>query len=46
LQRDAGGRWRLDVDHGAERTLGQRVRVVGVRSGFDLLGVLRISRAD
>ena len=46
LHRDAGGRWRLDVDHGAERMLGQRVRVVGVCSGFDLLDVRRISRAE
>ena len=45
LHRDAAGRWRLDVDHGAERMLGQRVRVVGVRSGFDLHDLRRIGRA-
>lgn len=46
LQRGAGGRWRLDVDRGAERMFGQRVRGVGVRSGFDLLDLRRISCAD
>lgn len=43
LQRDNGGRWRLYASRKAERLLGQRVRVEGVRSGFDLLDVTRIS---
>lgn len=42
LQRDDGGRWRLDGDAEAERMLGRRVRVEGIRSGFDLLEVTRI----
>ena len=42
LQRADGGRWRLDADPGAERMLGQRVRVEGVRSGFDVLTVSRM----
>ena len=44
LQRDAGGRWRLDTDPQAEELLGLRVRVEGVRSDFDLLEVSRIVR--
>jgi len=43
LRRDDGGRWRLDVD-GVEHMLGQRVRVEGVRSGFDELTVRRIMK--
>ena len=44
LARDEGGRWRLDADRKAERLVGERVRVEGVRSGFDLLDVLSIER--
>ena len=33
LERDLGGRWRLDADPSAERMLGQRVRVEGVAAG-------------
>lgn len=43
LQRDDGGRWRIDADVGAERHLGCRVEVQGIRSGFDLLDVTSIS---
>jgi hypothetical protein len=46
LRRDDGGRWRLDAVGGAERMFGQRVRVQGVRSGFDVLDVQRIRRVD
>jgi hypothetical protein len=42
LQRDDGGFWILEVDRGAEELLGQRVRVEGVRSGFNSLEVSRI----
>jgi hypothetical protein len=42
LQRDDGGRWRLDVGRKADALLGRRVRVQGTRSGFDLLDVRRI----
>jgi hypothetical protein len=42
LQRDDGGRWRLDTARRVERLLGRRVRVQGMRSGFDLLDVCRI----
>jgi hypothetical protein len=44
LQRDDGGRWRLHADPPEEELLGARVRVEGVRSGFDLLEVSRIVR--
>lgn len=44
LQRDDGGRWRLDADPASEALLGKRVRVIGVRSGFDLLDVATIER--
>lgn len=39
LQRDGGGRWRLDGPAELERLAGRRVRIVGVRSRFDLLDV-------
>lgn len=42
LQRDDGGRWRLDADPGAEELLGLRVGVEGVRSEFHFLDVSRI----
>lgn len=45
LRRDDGGRWRLDVGRRAEPLLGRRVRVIGTRSGFDLLDVHKIEAA-
>ena len=42
LNRDDGGRWRLNADPDVERMLGKRVRVEGVRSDFDVLEVSRI----
>ena len=42
LKRDAGGTWRLDAPHSAERLTGRRVRVVGTRAEFDLLDVATI----
>jgi hypothetical protein len=45
LQRDDGGRWRLEAEPGAEEFLGRRVRVKGVRSGFDVLEISRIVEA-
>lgn len=45
LDVEDGGTWRLDVERGARRLLGQRVRVEGIRDGFDLLAVKRIDRA-
>lgn len=48
LRVDGGGRWRLDVglilSWQARRLLGKRVRVEGVRDGFDLLVVRTIAR--
>jgi len=44
LMRDDGGRWRLDADRGADKLLGQRVRVKGTRTGFDILSVTRLGR--
>lgn len=46
LRRDDGGRWRLDLARRHEELLGRRVRVEGVRSGFDLLDVRRIGLAE
>lgn len=43
LRRDDGGHWRLQADWNAYRMVGRRVRVEGVRCGFDLLDVERIS---
>jgi hypothetical protein len=42
LQRDDGGHWQLDAEPDAERLLGSRVRVEGVRSAFNSLDVSRI----
>lgn len=43
FRRDDGGRWRLDLGWWSARRLrrlqGRRVRLVGVRDGFDLLSV-------
>lgn len=39
LRLDGGGRWRLSADAAAYQLVGQRVRVKGVRIGFDLLDV-------
>ncbi|WP_174275564.1 DUF5818 domain-containing protein [uncultured Sphingomonas sp.] len=39
LDRADGGTWRLDAGWRMRRHLGRRVRVVGVRDGFDLLSV-------
>ena len=44
LRRDDGGRWRLAVED-VEPMLGRRVRIEGVRSGFDVLEVRWISLA-
>lgn len=41
--RDDGGRWRLDVTPDAELLVGRRVRITGMRSGFDLMDVATIS---
>ena len=46
LQRDDGGRWRLDVRRRDAALLGRRVRVLGTRSGFDWLEVRRIELAE
>lgn len=43
VELDGGGRWRLALDPGYERWLGRRVRIEGVRSGFDLLDVVTIA---
>lgn len=40
-----GGEWRLDCNRMYRHLCGQRVRVVGVRSDFDLLDVERIELA-
>ncbi|PWG03504.1 DUF5818 domain-containing protein [Sphingosinicella humi] len=43
LQRDEGGRWRLEVSASFDDLLGSRVRVEGTRIDFDILEVARIS---
>lgn len=46
LRRDEGGSWRLEmgfVTHWRTRKLiGKRIRVLGIRSGFDVLDVVQI----
>lgn len=39
LERDAAGRWWLDASRKASRLAGRRVRVQGIRDGYDLLAV-------
>lgn len=39
-----GGTWRLDAGWKARRLLGMRVKVLGVRDGFDLLAVEHLER--
>lgn len=43
LRRDDGGEWRLDAPRRAARYAGRRVRIEGVRDGFDLLAITRIT---
>ena len=42
IRTDEGGHWRLDAPAKADRLIGQRVEVEGVRDGFDLLVVKKI----
>lgn len=42
LQLEGGGRWRLDAKRNAHKLVGQRVRLTGIRDGFDLLYVKSI----
>ena len=44
LQREDGGRGRLEADRQLEPLLGRRVRIEGVRSDFDVLEVIHASR--
>ena len=44
LQRDAGGRWRLDAGTDVHLMVGSRVRLTGIREEFDLLYVTRVER--
>jgi hypothetical protein len=44
LERDAGGTWRLDVHRVPLDLLGSHVRIIGKRSGHDLVDVERIER--
>ena len=44
LLRDDGGRWRLETMIDAGPLLGCRVRVSGVRCGFDVLDVQTMTR--
>lgn len=44
LEREDGGLWQLDGGGFPQALLGQRVRVEGVRAGFNLLHVSRIVR--
>jgi hypothetical protein len=44
LQLDGGGRWRLAADADVYERVGRRVRIEGVRRGFDLLEVRSVER--
>lgn len=44
LRLDGGGRWRLTADADVYQRVGQRVRIEGVRTGFDLLEVRSVER--
>lgn len=43
LRRDDGGAWRLDADSTVKTLVGRRVRVQGVRGGFDLIDVRSVT---
>ena len=43
LQRDAGGRWRLNEHASLARALGRAVWVEGARSGFEVLHPIQLS---
>ena len=45
LERDDGGVWRLDGSLRDKSLIGERVRVVGIRSDFDLIDVESITAA-
>lgn len=42
LRLDGGGEWQLEAPGKAERYIGQRVRIEGIRDGFDLLAVTKL----
>jgi hypothetical protein len=41
-----GGSWQLDMSRRHDRLIGHLVTVEGVRSGFDLLDVIRVIAVD
>lgn len=43
LARDDGGIWLLDAGWRTRRHLGRRVRITGIRDGFDLLAVTSVT---
>lgn len=43
LQRDAGGRWEIDAPDKVMVLLDRRVRLLGVRTGFDRLSAKQVS---
>lgn len=43
LRVDDGGEWRLNANRKTADLIGNRVRVLGVRSGFDILEVTSIT---
>lgn len=45
LQRDAGGHWEIDASDKIATMLGRRVRVVGMRTGFDRLSAKQVTLA-
>ncbi len=45
LRVSGGGEWRLDMSGRHRRLFGQRVRVIGKRSEFDMIDVERIEPA-
>lgn len=45
LQIDDGGTWALDLNSDARDLLGRRVRIEGIRSGFDRIDVEWIDAA-
>lgn len=45
LRMDDGGIWALDTDSQADRHIGRRVTIEGVRSGFDRVDVEWIGEA-
>jgi Protein of unknown function (DUF5818) len=40
---DSGGQWQLDLTWNYHKLINRRVRIEGIRSGFDMLDVTKVT---